>query len=508
VKQARKDWKRAESAIEENEALLMEATRTRIEAVEAAVAGEEAAYGLAKELDNITVEAFASFDLKMTKQRKAVAEYERFFSHQGLDIHQPGTDWLASAIQSSPIRFALIAALDNWALLADYYVKDPQVPRLLELARAADPDPWRNRFRDHTIWRDREALTRLADEVDAGRQSPTVLVSLAWLLKLNEVDPTALYERALLDYPRDFWLHLHACILAEPGIRDGLAFAALTVRPQSAVAHSLLALFLQERGNWPEAVVAAKRAIDIDPNYASPYTILGLALRGKKDLPGAVAAFQRSMELDPAYSYPCWNLGDVFRLQGDGAAAADAFRKAADREGTAAAFRKLGGCLRDLKDQPGAVAAFQRAIELYQRAIELDGRDFQARHGLGQVLQEQGRYAEAERAYLGAIKVQPSAAPAYDSLARLLATCPDDKARDGKRAVEYATTACERTGWKKPLYLDTLAAAYAEAGQFDEAVRYQTRALGEQALKGELRKAAEQRLELYWQKKPFRDQGP
>src|SRR5262249_20796882 len=161
---------------------------------------------------------------------------------------------------------------------------------------------------------------------------------------------------------------------------------------------------------------------------------LGLALRDNKDLPEAVAAFQKAAELDPGLAWPCWTLGDVFRLQGDGAAAADAYRKAADREGTAAAYHKLGSCLRDLHAQPGAVAAFRRAIEF-------DGGDFQARHSLGQILQQQGRYAEAEQAYLGAIKAQPASAPAYDALARLLATCPDDKVRDGKRAVEYATTA-------------------------------------------------------------------
>src|SRR5262249_28614978 len=162
----------------------------------------------------------------------------------------------------------------------------------------------------------------------------------------------------------------------------------------------------------------------------------GLALRDEKDLPGAVAAFQRAADLDPGFAWPCWNLGDVFRLQGNGAAAADAYRKAADRAGTAAAFRKLGHCLRDLKDLTGAVAAFQRAIDI-------DPEDFQARYLLGQVLQQQGRYAEAERA-LAPIKAQPTSVPGYDSLARLLATCPDDKVRDGKRAVEYATTACER----------------------------------------------------------------
>jgi tetratricopeptide (TPR) repeat protein len=120
--------------------------------------------------------------------------------------------------------------------------------------------------------------------------------------------------------------------------------------------------------------------------------------------------------------------------------------------------------LRNKKDLPEAAAALQRATELLPGSAD-------APHNLGQVLQQQGRYAEAEQAYLRAIKRPPDYVPAYDSLARLLATYPDDRARDGKRAAEYATTACERTGWKDPLCLDTLAAAYAEAGQFEAAVR-------------------------------------
>jgi tetratricopeptide (TPR) repeat protein len=238
------------------------------------------------------------------------------------------------------------------------------------------------------------------------------------------------------------------------------------------------------------------------------YTFLGLALRDKADLQGAVAAFQRVVELDRDNPTPHWNLGDLFLLQGDGAAAAEAYRKATDRHLAMAAYLKLGwrsqalkDQLRKLKDQPGTVAAFQRAIEL-------DPGDFLGRYILGQIYQHQGRYVDAEQAYLGASKAQPAWAPACDSLSWLLATCPDDKARDGKRAVEYATTACERTGWKDPFCLDTLAAAFAEAGQFEEAVRYETRALDDPALKGDLRMAAKRRLELYRQNKPFRDQGP
>jgi tetratricopeptide (TPR) repeat protein len=216
------------------------------------------------------------------------------------------------------------------------------------------------------------------------------------------------------------------------------------------------------------AVTAYKKAIELNPKSAAAHNNLGTALRDSKDLPGAVAAFKKAVELHPK---------------------------------SAAAHSNLGTALRDSTDLPGSVTA-------YKKAIELDPGKFQAHYNLGMIHQSQGQYAEAEQAYLEAIKAQPAFVPAKNALAWLLSTCPDDKIRDGKRAVEYATTACELTGWKTPLFLDTLAAAYAAAGQFEEAVRYQSRAVDDPALNGDDRAAAKQRLELYQQKKPFRDQAP
>jgi serine/threonine-protein kinase len=161
VKQVRQDWQRAAAAVGD-EALVAEETRDRMQAVAAAVAREEAAYRVGKELDDIAVEALGSYDSRVSQQRKAVADYEHLFAGQGMDIRQPGTDSFVSAIQSSPARFALIAALDNWAFLTDFIQQPQQVPRLLELARAADPDPWRDRLRNPAVRADREALMRLA----------------------------------------------------------------------------------------------------------------------------------------------------------------------------------------------------------------------------------------------------------------------------------------------------------------------------------------------------------
>jgi serine/threonine-protein kinase len=491
VEQARQDLERAKSASAGNEALLAEDTRAHFEAVEAAVDREQAAYDLAKELDDIAVESLTSFDARQSKQRKAMAQFERLFEQRDLDIHQPGTARFTSAITSSPVRFALIAALDNWAWLAAR-IEDPQVARLLELARAADPEPWRDRFRNPKVWADSKALTGLADDVDVERQPPTVLASLGWLLLMNGEDATALFERALLGHPRDFWLHLHASQWGmDSSARIGLAHATLAIRPGTPLVYNTLAWHLRKRGDLAAALVAANRAIKINPKFSWAYVNRGLILADQNNLPEAIAAYKEAIDLQPDDPWAFWNLGNALRIQGDGAATAAAYREAAELDLTV---------LRGFKDKPRKIAG-------YQRAIDLDPKDFRARLNLGQLLQLVACYAEAEQAYLGAFQAQPACVPACDALARLLASCPDEKVRDGKRAVEYATTACERTAWKDPRCLDTLAAAYAEAGRFEDAVRYQNRALADPALKDDFRAAARERLELYRQKKPFRDQG-
>ncbi len=118
-----------------------------------------------------------------------------------------------------------------------------------------------------------------------------------------------------------------------------------------------------------------------------------------------------------------------------------------------------------------------------------------------------GNYEAARAQFAEAIRLQPGEPEAYNASALIMAACPEAKFRDGKGAVQFATRACELTEWKNPIILDTLAAAQAEAGDFDAAVKSQEKAielLTDARQKNEYRS----RLVLYRAKKTYRRVDP
>ena len=92
------------------------------------------------------------------------------------------------------------------------------------------------------------------------------------------------------------------------------------------------------------------------------------------------------------------------------------------------------------------------------------------------------------------------------NLARTLATSPDAKLRDGKRALEAAKKAVDMIKYRDGRFLDTLAAAYAETGDFDKAIETQQKAIDDPELMKDDGEGARKRLKLYREKKPFRDE--
>jgi len=123
---------------------------------------------------------------------------------------------------------------------------------------------------------------------------------------------------------------------------------------------------------------------------------------------------------------------------------------------------------------------------------------------LGAALHAKGDVDGAIEAFREATRLNPNDSEMLNTLARVRAVGPDGM-RDGKEAVKLATRACELTGWKNPGCIDTLAAAYAEAGGFDKAVEYQKKAADLAAGNKELEADIRSRIGLYERKKPYRD---
>jgi tetratricopeptide (TPR) repeat protein len=141
--------------------------------------------------------------------------------------------------------------------------------------------------------------------------------------------------------------------------------------------------------------------------------------------------------------------------------------------------------------------------EVIQRAYtNAEGRGMRA-----DAYKAKGEYAAASADYAKARQMSPRDADALNALAWFRATCPDRSFRNGREAVQDATKACELTKWEDGHNIDTLAAAYAEVGDFGNAVKYQTQAMSKGPLSAGARKEMEQRLRLFKQHKPWREKS-
>jgi protein O-mannosyl-transferase len=145
------------------------------------------------------------------------------------------------------------------------------------------------------------------------------------------------------------------------------------------------------------------------------------------------------------------------------------------------------------------------AITQYQKALQINPDFPQACYNLGNTLALKGRVAEAIAQYQKALQIKPDYAQAQSNLAWLLATCSQASLRNGNRAVALAQQANQLTGGENPVILHTLAAAYAEAGRFPEAVETAQRALelAEAQSNPALAGVIQSQMELYQAGAPF-----
>ena len=122
------------------------------------------------------------------------------------------------------------------------------------------------------------------------------------------------------------------------------------------------------------------------------------------------------------------------------------------------------------------------------------------------MLAEGHQFAQAVHYYQEALRLKPDFDAAMNNLAMLRASCPQAEFRNGGEAVQLAEAACRLSGRRNPSFLGTLAAAYAEAGRFGDAVKTIQEALAVSEASGakELVPIQTRMLELFQAGKPFR----
>jgi tetratricopeptide (TPR) repeat protein len=260
-----------------------------------------------------------------------------------------------------------------------------------------------------------------------------------------------------------------------------------------------------------------------DPKDAYAYLSRGIAHHAAKEHDKAIADYSEAIRLEPKSSWPYHDRAVSYHAKGEfDRALVDANEavKLNPEEGSHLANRASIAFAK--KDFDKAIADYTEALRLLkgQEATLSDGSDE------GEPGQTRGRLSAAKwlcaraecwwakRApdkaiadYAEAARIDPLDAATMNSLAWLLATCNEPRFRDGVRALKLAGKACELTGYHNHLFLDTLAAACAEAGDFVAAVKWQTKALELASRDQRFADGYRARMKLFEEKTPYHE-GP
>jgi tetratricopeptide (TPR) repeat protein len=145
-----------------------------------------------------------------------------------------------------------------------------------------------------------------------------------------------------------------------------------------------------------------------------------------------------------------------------------------------------------------------KAMADYDRVIRIAPKDADEYAVRGVAYFKKDNYKEAASAFEKALQLFPNNDSVLGRFAWFRATCPDASLRNGKEAIRRSTRACELSKWKEPYRIEALAVAYAEIGDFDKAVKFQTQAINMKSEYGPVDKKTREHLALYRDHKPAR----
>lgn len=287
-------------------------------------------------------------------------------------------------------------------------------------------------------------------------------------------------DRALDDYDKAIGIdHDHAWVFNNRGItwfeqgQYDQALAdfthAIRMEPHAAIVYNNRGNVWRAKKVFNAAIDDYNEAIRLDPGYVAAYYDRGLAWAEKEEFDKAIADYDTVIRLAPRDALAHYHRGIARLVRNEYDAAIVDFDQALKLHPKLAVAYHQRGIARLAKDQ------YDRALTDLDRAIQGDPLNADAYFHRGLVRSGRKEYGKALADYEQAIRIDPGFPDAYLNRAWLYIACPDARYRDPRRAVESATKACELRGWKEAYDLGTLAAACAEAHDFEAASKWQTR---------------------------------
>ena len=361
-----------------------------------------------------------------------------------------------------------------------------------------------------------------------------------WLQLQHWRSSLALWQHALEVSQKNWLAHLNlgTALETQGKLRQAAQHyrAVVDIVPNSPIAHLNLGGCLLSQGELAEAIEHLSLAVQAAPDHVGAHNNLALALarQGKKRL--AAEQYAAVVALSPDDGRARYSLGVLLYREGKLAEAAKHLEAAVRLLPDAADVHNILAVT--LAKQGQRVAA----IEHLRAALAIDPKDAEAHSNLGHIYFQEGKLADAVVCYRRCVELRPGAATFHASLAlalaeqsqagaatleyqkasRLdphwletanreawkLATHPEARFRDGQMALLLAQQTCRATGNGQARFLDTLAAAYAELGRFDEATSAARKAL---ALVNSMEGSGspddiQERLKQYERRQPYRDE--
>jgi serine/threonine protein kinase/tetratricopeptide (TPR) repeat protein len=364
----------------------------------------------AMELDRIRQDRWAVVEGKFTPQAGG-PRYTASFAAHGLAVGESDAEEVAVAVQVSPIRAALVEALNDW-----WSIDGSHRTAVLAVLRRVDPDSVCSAVREAVANQDSAALRRLA-AADVEALSPSAVVVLAEAVGGKE--SVALLRRARLEHRSDFWVSFTLANMLAAGWgtlaeAEEAYWAALAVRPDSVMALINLEGVLLRRKDLVGAEKACRYALRLDPGFAMALNNLGKIRSDKGDLSEAEEALRKALAVDPGYARAQSNLGFVLLKRKDLRGAEEAFRTALRLDSVeVAAHNGLGRVLLERKELSEAEAAFRAALRLKPGYAP-------AHYGMGLLYLQRKDLSRAEKAFRAVIDLDRTYAPAHVNLGLIL----------------------------------------------------------------------------------------